>query len=333
MFPERIAFFCNDAGEYGILFEQCSQRIGNIRGRCIIEWENRYLECQIFLAFDGEREVERTDCIRNFIYEINKRQKGDRAAPIPTIPGILTAEYIRLNYGSLMQENCQLAAGLFYDTVAPMILDLRELGELAISGSAESGADFVMFVVRMLQERDPSRSEVYIMDGIKRRLARLRDSPNVVSYEILPEKIFAVLEHMEDKLRKRYELAASGELDFLADSSLLLLILNHREAVEAICGNVTALERYKNITGKYRHMNVCVLIGDYENEAVSYQAPELMKRWKEARHFLFYGNLWSMKILDLPLSVTRSYRKPIEPGDCYYIKGNDCRKVKTVLKW
>ena len=36
-----------------------------------------------------------------------------------------------------------------------------------------------------------------------------------------------------------------------------------------------------------------------------------------------------LKIYDMPLAVTRKFKKPIETGDGYYIKENECIKLKT----
>jgi S-DNA-T family DNA segregation ATPase FtsK/SpoIIIE len=77
-------------------------------------------------------------------------------------------------------------------------------------------------------------------------------------------------------------------------------------------------------------MNVCVLIGDYENTNISYASPDIIKNIRDARHFLYFDDISNMKILDMPLATMRAFKKPIEIGDGYYIKDNDCFKLKTV---
>ena len=37
----------------------------------------------------------------------------------------------------------------------------------------------------------------------------------------------------------------------------------------------------------------------------------------------------NMKIFDVPLAMSRNFKKPIELGDGYYIRDNDCVKLKT----
>ena len=45
----------------------------------------------------------------------------------------------------------------------------------------------------------------------------------------------------------------------------------------------------------------------------------------------YIDDIANLKILDMPLAVMRAFKKPIEMGDAYYIKDNDCIKIKTVL--
>lgn len=54
-----------------------------------------------------------------------------------------------------------------------------------------------------------------------------------------------------------------------------------------------------------------------------------MKKVKDARQFLFFDDVANMKIFDLPLAILRNFKKPIDKGDCYYIRDNECRKIKT----
>ena len=76
-------------------------------------------------------------------------------------------------------------------------------------------------------------------------------------------------------------------------------------------------------------MHVLVLVCSYENTNISYSAPEIVKKVKDARQFLFFDDVANMKIFDLPLAILRNFKKPIDEGDCYYIRDNECRKIKT----
>lgn len=331
-FACRIAMFCNDSNEYNSLFDHCRERIDDIHGRCIVDVDKEHLECQTFLAFQGEKEFERVQEIGRYIRETNEGNRGMMAQIIPVIPELLNTSFVLSNFMGYMQEKQTLAIGLDYATVSPFVFDFRTLGVLAVSGREGSGKhNFFKYVTHTMEQVHPGTTEIHIVDGISRKLSCLKDCSNVASYEFLPEKAVELIKDTEQKLKVRYDALASGEDAALTDSKLILLMINNYEAMEAISTDMTAMNAYKNIIGKYKNMNICILLGSYENTNVPYGAPEVIKKARDAKHFLFFDDIANMKILDMPLSVIRNFKKPIELGDCYYIKDNECVKIKTVL--
>ena len=331
-FSSRIALFCNDSSEYSSLFEHCGERIENIPGRCIIDLDKRHLECQSFLAFDGEKEFDRAIQIRDYIAQTNKRNSRMMANIIPVIPEVLTSRYVASTFGGYMSEPGLVAVGLDYGTVSPMVLDFSTLGVLAISGRENSGKhNFMRLCTRMLEKTHPGTSEIYIVDSIRRKLSDLRDEPNVVSYDFLASNAVTLLKDIEQKLKQRYDLLAAGEENALEKEKLIVLILNSAEAMELVSMDPGALNAYRNITGKYKNMKIAVLLGQFENVNVPYSAPELIKKAKDAKHFIFFDDLANLKILDLPMAMLRNFKKPIENGDAYYIKENKCVKLKSAI--
>ena len=76
-------------------------------------------------------------------------------------------------------------------------------------------------------------------------------------------------------------------------------------------------------------MNVGVIISAIENAPIPYSAPEVIKGIRDGRHLMYFGDISELKIYDMPLAVTRKFKKPIETGDGYYIKENECIKLKN----
>lgn len=331
-FSCRIAMFCNDSGEYSALFDHCSERIEDIHGRCIVEIDKTHLDCQAYLAFEGEKEIDRVKAIKEYIADTNAKNAKMFANIIPVIPDTLTLDFVANTFAPYMQEKHAIAVGLDYDSVSPYILDLSALGVLAISGREGSGKNnIVKFITCLLEQAHPESSEVYIVDGVGRKLSTLKEKSNVVSYDILPDKGVEHIKAIEQELQKRYTALAEGDETVLEHSKLILLVLNSADSVEAISNDPAALVAYKNITSKYKNMNVCILLGNFENANIPYSAPEIVKKVRDAKHFLFFDDLSNMKIIDMPLSIMRKYKKPIEIGDCYYIRDNECQKLKTPL--
>lgn len=331
-FSNRIALFCNDSGEYSTLFDHCSERIDDIHGRCIIDVDKVHLECQAYLAFAGEKEFERVASIKEYIEECNK--KNPKAANyIPVIPEVLNLDFVNENLRGFMNEQGKLVVGLDYATVMPYVFDLRTLGVLAMSGRDGSGKhNFLRYLTCMYDNVHPNSSEVYIIDGIRRKLADLKDQANVKHYAFMADSVKEVINTVEEELKSRYELLASGDENVINNSNMIVLMINNYEAIEAISNDPNTLTSYKNIIGKYKNMNVCVILGDIENQNVPYSAPEIVKKARDSKHFIYFDDIANMKILDMPLAVIRNFKKPIELGDCYYIKDNECVKIKSVLK-
>ena len=332
-FSSKIALFCNDSSEYGSLFEHCRETIDDIHGRCIVEIDKTHLDCQTYLAFKGEKEIDRVKDIKQFVSVVNSRNKHSMASIIPVIPELLTSQYVENAFAGYMAEKYSLVVGLDYATVSPFVIQLNNLGmPLTITGKEGAGKhNFFKYAVNMLNKVYPNQTEVHIVDSINKKLSALKTLGNVKNYEFMPENVQSVIVDVEQQLKSRYDDMASGNDDVLVESNLIVLIINNKEAIELISEDAVLFNSYKNIVGKYKNMNVCVLFGDYENTNISYSSPELMKNLRDARHFLYFDDIANLKILDMPLATIRQFKKQIDVGDAYYIKDNECIKIKTSL--
>ena len=330
-FSARIALFCNDSNEYGSLFDHCSERIDSIPGRCIVEIEKRHMECQAYLAFQGEKEIDRVKSIKAYIGDTNSANKGVVARKIPLIPATLTQDYMAEEFGSYMQDGFRVVSGLDYATVTPCVLDFANLGMLAITGRDGAGRhNWIKYTVGMLDNMYPEKSKVYVVDSISKKLASLKTAPNVAAYSMIAEDALTHIKQIEQQLKERYDALVAGNEEVLQSAELLMLIIDNQDALIAISNDKDGLNAYKNITGKYKNMKVCIL-ACVENANISYSAPEVLKNVRDLRHFMYFDDMINMKIFDVPLAMARNFKKPIETGDGYYIKENACAKLKTAI--
>ena len=319
-FSNRIALFCNDGNEYSAIFEHCNRRLEHLPGRCFAEVDKQILECQAYLPFAGEKEFERAEAIRGYIEKRNG-ECTEVARKIPLIPPVLSMNYMAQQFGNMMRGHFDLAAGLNYEDVMPYMLRMSSIGVLAVVGREGSGRyNWIKYVADMLELMYPGRSKVYISDGIGKKLASMKEKRNVVRYS---------MKEIEEELQSRYELLAKGIESDPAEADYMLLIIDNPDAIEQISNSKEALASYKNIIGRYRNMNVGVIISAIENAPIPYSAPEVIKGIRDGRHLMYFGDISELKIYDMPLAVTRKFKKPIETGDGYYIKENECIKLKT----
>ena len=333
-FSGRIALFCNDSNEYNSLFDHCSERLDNIPGRSIVDIEKRHLECHTYLAFKGEKEFERVADIRAFITATNAKNRGKMARIIPVIPASLNERYIEEQFGNYMQTRFQVVAGLDYGTVSPYLVDFANLGMVAITGREKSGKhNWLRYSMGMLYKMYEGKLKVYAVDSIGKKLASMKTKPYIAAYSILAEDAPAYIKEMEKELKRRYDALVAGDESVIATSDMLVLILDSADAVTAICNDRDALNAYKNIIGRYKNTNACIIFSALENAAIPYSAPEIFKNLRDSRHMLYFDDLMNMKVFDVPLAMARKFKKPIEQGDCYYIKDNECVKLKTPVSF
>lgn len=329
-FACRVALFNNDSSEYSSLFDYCHERINDIHGRCLVEVDKVHLECQTFLSFTGEKEYERVSQMKEYIEAVNQLANGKRAKAIPVIPNVLTMQQVSADYANEMR-NYDVVAGLDFASVMPFNLELNGIGTIALSGRKGMGIhNFMRYLVRILEQRYSDKTEVYIIDGFARKLADVEKCKNVKEYEVLPAKSVDILCGIEKILQERYEKIAIGESNLLDEAKMIMVIINNAAALEEITNNLEAQTAYNNIVGKYKNMNACIVVGDYPNENISYSAPDIIKKIRDARNFIFFDDLTNMKIIDLPLAAMREHKKPIEAGEAFYIHENEVRKLKTV---
>ena len=272
-FSNRIALFCNDGNEYSAIFEHCNRRLEHLPGRCFAEVDKQILECQAYLPFAGEKEFERAEAIRGYIEKRNG-ECTEVARKIPLIPPVLSMNYMAQQFGNMMRGHFDLAAGLNYEDVMPYMLRMSSIGVLAVVGREGSGRyNWIKYVADMLELMYPGRSKVYISDGIGKKLASMKEKRNVVRYSMIAEDIVSYLKEIEEELQSRYELLAKGIESDPAEADYMLLIIDNPDAIEQISNSKEALASYKNIIGRYRNMNVGVIISAIENAPIPYSAP------------------------------------------------------------
>ena len=329
-FSTRIALYCNNTTEYHVLFEKCNQKLNDIPGRCIVESGGAFYQCQMYRSFAGDKEVEKAKEIKEYIATKNAHYGNLKAKQIPVIPETLYASELQLREDLLSAERKEVAIGLDYETVTPFLIDFKSIGVLAITGRPHFGRrNFLRYLIEAAHTVHSTKVEFYVVDGIDRKLHGTQSSPNVKEYVFLPDQAIQTVKNIEATVAARYDAVLKGNVEMLSDSSVIVLMLNSPDAIDAICANSSALAAYNNIIGKYKTMNVCVILGGVENASIPYNAPEVLKKAKEERKLVLFDDHVNLKIFDLPYSSTKKFKKALELGDCYFIKGNECIKVKT----
>ncbi len=330
-FSSRMALYCNDSNEYGSLFDYCSERIDSIPGRSIIEIDRGHYECQTYLAFTGEKEIDRVKEIKKYIADVNSNNKQMKSKRIPLIPQTLTKSFMIDQFGNYMEDRFSIVSGIDYETVTPHILDFANIGLLGITGREGAGRhNWLKHSVDMLSSMYPDMTKAYVVDSVAKKLLSLKENDNIKSYSMIAEDGINFIKEIEMQLKDRYYALVAGDENALDNTELLMLIIDNYDAIQAICNNSDALASYNNIIGRYKRMNVCVIVF-MENANIPYNSPEILKNIREQRHLMYFDNINNLKIFDVNIAISRKFKKPIELGDGYYIKDNECLKLKTAI--
>ena len=253
------------------------------------------------------------------------------AKRIPLIPSSLTKGFMVEQFGNYMEDKFSIVTGLDYATVTPYVFDFASAGLLAITGRGGAGRhNWLKYSVDMLSTMYPGMSKVYVVDSIGKKLTSLKESDNITAYSMVAEDAVKYIKEIEMQLKDRYDALVAGDEEVLNDAELLMMVIDNADALLAICNNSDGLAAYKNIIGRYKNMKVCI-VAFVENANIPYSAPEIMKNIRDQRNFMYFDDMSNMKIFDVPLAMSRNFKKPIELGDGYNIKDNECVKLKTAI--
>ena len=326
-FANRVALYNNDITVYNTLLGRTTIRPKELPGRCLVSWENNVYECQSFLAFEGQREIDRTEAIRSFCREQEAAANGKRAVPVPFIPKDLTATGAFAAYPEAYNDG-RLMFGLDYATVKPLSIKLAALGVLAIAGREKDVRNFQRYLLTSAEGNTGLQVEFYITDGIDRALQPLSGFSCVAAYSFLPEQAAQMLQQVRLKAEERYARVAGGDASVLDNSSTLVLMLNSAEAINAVQQNRAALESWQLLTGKLRSMNLCVVFGALDNASIPFGA-EVLKKIKDDRKLVFFDDLGNLKIGDLPYATVKQYSGTLQKGDAYMLLGNEAARIRV----
>ena len=329
-FEGRIALFCNETSEYGMLFEGCRMKLPNIPGRCLIQLNKHTYESQMYLSFEGEKEFERVQKIQDFVKKQNEKYTGMKAAIIPEIPKELTLSYIQKTYPDDLEEG-KVMLGLDYNTVSPMMLEIAHGGMFTISGKKEKGKDiFVKYLLEAMLLPAFGGTDLYILDDMTRRWADYEFHPDTAVYDNTTGSIQTIFDEVDQRVQSRYEDFAQRQEAALEDENWIVVVIESSDAIAEISADKKLIGIIKGLLGKYRMMKVMLLMTNVENAAIPFGAPELMKIVKDNKRYLIFDDISNIKLCDLSVSITKKYAKPIDIYDAFYVNENELTKIKTV---
>ena len=332
-FGRRVALYCNDTGEYGSMFDRCRMQPKNVPGRALISIDKVVYEYQNYLAFSGDKEIDRVQNMRKFINEINAINRYERARRIPEIPKVLTREYLNNNYNTKVLSKNNIILGLNYESIDLEILDMEKIGSLSLIGKIGKAQNKVIEnLINGVQASIMTYPTiVYAVDNIEKDYRFLDDFGFVEKYSILYSEFTSIIEEVYEELIVRQRKVLEYGIESLEREPLIIIICNNMDAVNDASSNKSVMDMYKKIMKQYRNYKVSFIFSNIENETIGFNAPELLKLIKEDKNAILFDDLNQNKVFDIPLNVVRNFKKELGDDDVYKIEGSEIKKVKILV--
>lgn len=326
-FGNRIALYCNDNTEYHTLLGGFRMQPQGIPGRCLMEKEKTIHEAQTYLAFDGEKEIDRINQIQAFVQKRNAECPDSYAVPIPVVPDVVTGKILKEQF-HVQGNNLQAVLGVDYASISAATLSFASQEVLGITGREEFGKS--AFVKLLFHQLSHIGAEIYVMDDAMGNLEYTREDLQTELYSRDVSNLGEMLEELHEKMEERYQKVAEAGMSAIEDAMPYVFLIQNNDVPAKIQEDKELLSKYKELFSKYKGMKLLILYSNLENAQISFSAPEPLKMLKEKKQFLVFEDVSGVKISDLNFTQQNSFKKPLEEGEAYLIQGGQIRKLKLV---
>ena len=335
-FSQRIALFCNDSSEYTSLFDSTRISPDNKPGHMLIEVNHQIMEGIVFLAFEGEREIDRVTTMREYVVDINKRNGGAKAKPVPVVPEIVTITSLKTQQQDILKTPYHIPYGINYADMNIEYLNLLQNGILGIIGREESGkTNFVLNVLNLIQSNIfENLTKAYVVDDSRHKLEVVNEYGCVEMYTTdISNAKKAVEEIHSVLLERKNNIIENGAniTEALSTEPLLLFVVAGQENIEEILQDGKTQEQVMSIIRDLRKYKAFVIFAGIENTTISYSAPSLLKYIKESKNIIVLEDIGNIRFVEIPLKYQKEFSKEIGIGDGYSLLGGKINKVKTIL--
>lgn len=324
-FGSKLALFCNDSGEYSSVFDYCRMQLPSVPGRCIIEKDKQHYECQTYLAFEGEKEFERVEEMRQFISVANSKFPTSKANIIPVVPNILNQIYIDYSYGIQKDIYSNLIIGISYLSINKVCFDIAKCNLLGVLDSnGEMGRVFVNYLLNIVSEK--SRKHLVLLDKPNKELFSNEIIKKSDIYISKYDDFESSLDYIYYEIKSIYE---SFDDTVIEKSDYYYVFVNDREYIERIYDNPDMKSKFENLVGKYNNCHISFVLNCLINKPLNYNDCEIYKTIRDYSYIVSFDNADKIKFVDLPLTVIKENRKQLRSGEALLIKENEVERIKT----
>lgn len=332
-FANRVALNCNSRDEYGSIFDRCKIEPAENSGRCLVKIDKSIYECQSYLAFDGDREVDRVESYRKFVDQINELNAGKLTARrIPCIPHILTTNIME-SYVVEKKSNI-IPVGLDYEEIAVDSIDLTRTSSVGISGDKGTGKSNISNLIlnHFVGNMFDFDANIYIVDSYEKRLEKYSTIGIVNKYTVDIEYLNVLVSEVQDVAEQRKDKLKNFGQDALSNEPYVLCVINNRTVFDDGVIDSETVDLLKKILKSSKGLKILFVFSDVPNRDIGFMANDMTKCIKDLDVIYSLDNYGSIKFIDPNIKLANKYKKALEVGDAFKITNDgSIAKLKVML--
>ncbi len=327
-FSAYAVFHCNDSSEYGNVFDRCRMEPKNVAGRAIVAIDKGYYEMQSYLAFEGEKEIDRAQSIREFVTDIRRIYGNVMAKRLPEIPEKMTEAWLRESITK--RRMYELFFGMDYDEIETVSLQLSTNPLLAISGTEHSGMSNLMRLIAHSLEKNRATGKenaaLWILDASDEKLKDIAELPIVKKYTSNAGEATKLLEEIYAEAKVRSVARKAGDMSWKQEAPELILICRESSFY------TNSEKRHEDLFGALykatKELKIAFILGNVENAMIGFSAGPILRTIRDARNLIFTDKLENLRLMDLVPGTLREFKNNVRMGDAFFIRGNEVKRVK-----
>ncbi|WP_428909705.1 type VII secretion protein EssC [Niallia sp. Krafla_26] len=320
-FGRRLVLNCNDKGEYSAAFGHSRVTPKENTGRGLLMMDKRILEYQVAIFGKSDKEVERSQELKQFIEKRNEHC-STRARRIPMVPERLVLQEELQTDAKAFRKKGILPIGMDFGTVEYSMMNLNTTGTMTLLGDTESKEQFTLSLLRMLKETIIFHNvEAVVIDDKAKALKESSNFGFVRRYTSdVSEGLLLVNDFVEDVTRRR------DVLDEMEDMAYQLLIVHNAEVFKRISNDRNESKAFSEFIKGANDAGAFVLLSTVENQPVGFNASDVLKTIKDERKAILFAPLSESKMFDISSRIRPD--TSFDKSNGYRFEGGTYTKIK-----
>lgn len=325
-FENKLALNCNDNSEYSTLFGYSQLKPDNVKGRALVEVQKELLEAQVYMAFAGEKEIEKITQVKGFVDSTNRLFAEQKARVIPAVPEVLTEAVWVQNYG--MQSDMErFYLGINFAGVEPFGFEWMNQSIWGIVGD-KAKESFLQYIQYIFVKNNYL---LYIMDDYTGEFEKISDSMSVRLYSRSLEDTQEVLSDLKSELEQRRVMREVEGVQAVLKMTPIIMMIHNNEWAEYVSSNRELIGIYNDILDKYKGLKCLLLFTNLANEKINeFQACEVLKSVKKKQNFIVYKNIKDIELFDTTTKERQLFGNALRDGEAFVLSENVLSKVKMI---